>query len=96
MHNRRSLLASARVKLIFPLAALSGAAQAPTAATETPMQRCDRLPVVILQVDDKEEKHFLVDTSFARNDDHAASCTDWASIPPANPWMFKSSTAMKP
>ena len=30
------------------------------------------------------------------NDDHAASCTDLASIPPTNPLMFKSSTAMKP
>jgi ketosteroid isomerase-like protein len=62
MHIRRSLLASARVGLIFLLAAPSGAAQAPTAATEIPMQRCDRLPVVILQVD-KEEKRFLVDTA---------------------------------
>jgi len=34
MHIRRSLLASARVGLIFPLAALTGAAQAPTAATD--------------------------------------------------------------
>jgi predicted SnoaL-like aldol condensation-catalyzing enzyme len=62
MHIRRSLLASARVGLILPLAALSVAAQTPTAATEIPMQRCDRLPVVILQVD-KEEKRFLVDTA---------------------------------
>jgi hypothetical protein len=62
MHIRRSLLVSARVGLIFPLAALSGAAQAPTAATEILMQRCDRLSVVILQVD-KEEKRFLVDTA---------------------------------
>ena len=36
MHIRRSLLASARVGLIFPLAAKSGAAQAPTEATEIP------------------------------------------------------------
>ena len=61
-HIRRSLPASARVGLIFPLAALSGAAQAPTAGTEIPMQRCDRLPAVMLQVD-KEEKGFLVDTA---------------------------------
>lgn len=68
MHIRRSLACwpAPRVGLIFPLAALSGAAQAPTAATEIPMQRCDQLPVVILQVD-KEEKRFRVDpaaTSF--------------------------------
>jgi hypothetical protein len=50
------------VGLIFPPAALSGAAQAPTAATEIPMQRCDQQPVVTLQVD-KEEKRFLVDTA---------------------------------
>src|SRR5260370_17197546 len=62
MHMRRSLLASARVGLILQLAALSGAAQAHPAATEMTMQRCDRLPVVILQVD-KEEKRFLVDTA---------------------------------
>ena len=62
MHIRRSLLAIASAGLIFPLAVPSGVAQAPTAATEIPMQRCDRLPVVILQVD-KKEKRFLVDTA---------------------------------
>ena len=62
MHIRSRLLAIASAGLIVPLAALSGAAQAPTSATEIPMQRCDRLPVVILQVD-KEEKRFLVDTA---------------------------------
>jgi ketosteroid isomerase-like protein len=62
MPIRSSLLAIASAGLIVPLAALSGAAQAPTSATEIPMQRCDRLPVVILQVD-KEEKRFLVDTA---------------------------------
>ena len=62
MPIRSSLLAIASAGLIVPLAALSGAAQAPISATEIPMQRCDRLPVVILQVD-KEEKRFLVDTA---------------------------------
>jgi len=34
--------------------------------------------------------------SFRMKPDHAASCTDLASVPPAKPWMFKSSTAMMP
>jgi ketosteroid isomerase-like protein len=58
----RSLLAFASAGLIFPLAARSGAAQVPTSTTEIPIQRCDRLPVMILEVD-KEEKRFLVDTA---------------------------------
>ena len=64
MHIRRSLLvvAIASAGLIFPLVALNGAAQTSTPATEIPMQRCDRLPVVIVQVD-KEKKRFLVDTA---------------------------------
>src|ERR1700730_1155345 len=62
MPIRSSLLDIARAGPIVPLGALSGAAQAPPSATEIPMQRCDRLPVVILQVD-KEEKRFLVDTA---------------------------------
>jgi ketosteroid isomerase-like protein len=52
---RRSLLAF--VGLAFPLAAPTAVAQ-----TEIPIERCDRLPVVILQVD-KEDKRFLVDTA---------------------------------
>jgi ketosteroid isomerase-like protein len=67
MHIRRSLLAIASaglivVETIFLPAALSGAAQVPSSATEIPIQRCDRLPVMILQVD-KREKRFLVDTA---------------------------------
>jgi ketosteroid isomerase-like protein len=72
MRIRRSLLAFASVGLIFArailvLAAQTGAAQtraaqAPASTTEIPIQRCDRLPVVILQVD-KEDKRFLVDTA---------------------------------
>jgi hypothetical protein len=38
------------------------AGQSAMPATEIPMQRCDRLPVVVLQVD-KEDKRFLVDTA---------------------------------
>jgi ketosteroid isomerase-like protein len=62
MRMRRSLLAFASAGLIFPLAAPSGAAQTLTSTTEIPIQHCDRLPVVILQVD-KEDKRFLVDTA---------------------------------
>ncbi|MGB2602338.1 MAG: hypothetical protein WBC78_01995, partial [Candidatus Sulfotelmatobacter sp.] len=72
MRIRRSLLAFASAGLIFAraiflLAAQTSAAQivaaqAPASTTEIPIQRCDRLPVVILQVD-KEDKRFLVDTA---------------------------------
>jgi len=72
MRIRRSLLAFASAGAIFVLAAQTcaaqtgpaqtSAAQAPTSTTEIPIQRCDRLPVVILQVD-KEDKRFLVDTA---------------------------------
>jgi ketosteroid isomerase-like protein len=62
MRIRRSLLTFASAGVIFPLAAPSGAAQTSISTTEIPIQRCDRLPVVILQVD-KEDKRFLVDTA---------------------------------
>lgn len=72
MRIRRSLLAFASAGLILArailmLAAQSSAAQISAAQgqvsiTEIPIQRCDRLPVVILQVD-KEDKRFLVDTA---------------------------------
>jgi hypothetical protein len=62
MRIRRSLLAFACAGLIIPLAALRGGAQTPASTIEIPMQHCDRLPVMILQVD-KEEKRFLVDTA---------------------------------
>ena len=58
----RRLLPFACAGLIFPLTAPSVAAQASKPATEIPIQRCDRLPVVILQVD-QEDKRFLVDTA---------------------------------
>jgi ketosteroid isomerase-like protein len=67
MRIRRSLLAFASTGLIFArtifvLAAQSTAAQAPASTTEIPIQRCDRLPVVVLQVN-REDKRFLVDTA---------------------------------
>jgi ketosteroid isomerase-like protein len=62
MYIRRSLLAFASVGLILALAAPSVAAQGSTSMTEIPLLRCDRLPVMVLQVD-KEEKRFLIDTA---------------------------------
>jgi ketosteroid isomerase-like protein len=40
----------------------SARAQIPANATEIPLQHCDRLPIVILQVD-KTDKRFLIDTA---------------------------------
>jgi ketosteroid isomerase-like protein len=62
MRIRRRLLAFAAAGLTLSLAAPNGAGQTPAPATEIPLQRCDRLPVVILQVD-KVDKRFLVDTA---------------------------------
>jgi SnoaL-like domain len=62
MRLRRSLLAFAFAGLSAPLAAPRAAPQTSRSATEIPIQRCDRLPVLILQVD-KEDKRFLVDTA---------------------------------
>jgi ketosteroid isomerase-like protein len=48
--------------LIVLLAARGAGAQTSTNGTEIPLQRCDRLPVAILQVD-KADKRFLIDTA---------------------------------
>ena len=48
--------------LILSLGAGSAGAQLLANGTEIPLQHCDRLPVVILQVD-KAEKRFLIDTA---------------------------------
>ena len=48
--------------LLVLLAARSPAAQTLTKGTEIPLQRCDRLPVAILQVDGAD-KRFLIDTA---------------------------------
>jgi ketosteroid isomerase-like protein len=48
--------------LIVTLAARGAQAQAATNDSEIPLQRCDRLPVAILQVD-KADKRFLIDTA---------------------------------
>jgi ketosteroid isomerase-like protein len=48
--------------LILSLAARSAGAQTPNNGTEIPLQRCDRLPIVILQTD-KVDRRFLIDTA---------------------------------
>jgi ketosteroid isomerase-like protein len=62
MRIRWSLLTLARSGLILLLTAPSAAAQTSSTTVEIPIQRCDRLPVVILQVN-KADKRFLVDTA---------------------------------
>jgi len=62
MRIRLSLLACAFAGLVLPVAVRSARAQATANATEIPLQHCDRLPIVILQVD-KTDKRFLVDTA---------------------------------
>jgi ketosteroid isomerase-like protein len=56
------LLACFFASWIVLLAAGSSRAQTPTHGIEIPLERCDRLPVVILQAD-KSDKHFLIDTA---------------------------------
>src|ERR1700757_1945455 len=46
--------------LIVSLTARGAGAQTATVGTEIPLQRCDRLPVAILQVD-KADNRFLID-----------------------------------
>jgi hypothetical protein len=55
-------LVSVLASLPFLLAVQSAGAQTPTRGIEIPLQRCDRLPVVILQVE-QADKRFLVDTA---------------------------------
>jgi ketosteroid isomerase-like protein len=62
MQDRLSLLACVSTGLILSLAALGARAQTQANGTEIPLQRCDRLPVVVLQIDDAD-KRFLVDTA---------------------------------
>jgi len=56
------LLACFFASWIVLLAAGSSRAQTSTHGAEIPLERCDRLPVVILQAD-KSDKHFLIDTA---------------------------------
>jgi len=56
--SARLLLAS----LIVLLGVRNAGAQTPTDGTEIPLERCDHLPVVILQVD-QADRRFLVDAA---------------------------------
>jgi ketosteroid isomerase-like protein len=66
-------------------AARSAPAQTPSNTTEIPLQRCDRLPIVILRADNTD-KRFLVDTaatsllnkkSFPRGHNRAVRIQSW-------------------
>jgi ketosteroid isomerase-like protein len=59
MRIRPGLLLGAFASLLFSLAAQ---AQAPANTTEIPLQRCDRLPVVVVRVNNAD-KRFLIDTA---------------------------------
>src|SRR5271170_1773855 len=56
------LLSGAVASLLLSFAAQSAGAQVPANSSEIPLQRCDRLPVVILQVNNAD-KRFLIDTA---------------------------------
>jgi ketosteroid isomerase-like protein len=79
------LLACMFALLSFFPAVHSAAAQTPANGTELSLQRCDRLPIVILQVD-KADKRFLIDTaatsmlnekSFPRGHSRAVRIQSW-------------------
>src|SRR5499427_6626335 len=53
-------------------------------------QRCD-VPLASTFANRRPASSALY-ASFATNDDHEASCTAFASIPPARPFTFRSST----
>ena len=56
------LLLGSVASLLLSFAAQSAGAQTATNSSEIPLQRCDRLPVVILQVNNAD-KRFLIDTA---------------------------------
>jgi ketosteroid isomerase-like protein len=79
------LLACVIAELAFTLAAHSARAQIPANGTEIPLQRCDRLPIVILRAD-TADKRFLIDTaatsllnekSFPRGHSRAIRIQSW-------------------
>ena len=78
------LLACVSGLSLFP-AAHSASAQTPASGTEIPLQRCDRLPMVILRADNTD-KRFLIDTaatsllnrkSFPRGHSRAVQIQSW-------------------
>jgi len=62
MRSRHCQLFCTSAALFFLLAAHTAGAQAQPSGSEIQLQRCDRLPVAILQVD-KADKRFLIDTA---------------------------------
>jgi hypothetical protein len=62
MRIQRSALLCVSVAFVWLFAIPSVRAQTPPAESEIPLQRCDRLPVAIVEVN-KTEKRFLVDTA---------------------------------
>jgi ketosteroid isomerase-like protein len=79
------LLACVIAELAFTLAVHSARAQIPANGTEIPLQRCDRLPIVILRAD-TANKRFLIDTaatsllnekSFPRGHSRAIRIQSW-------------------
>ncbi len=79
------LLACLMAGLSLFLAAHSASAQTPASGTEIPLQRCDRLPMVILRADNTD-KRFLIDTaatsllnrkSFPRGHSRAVQIQSW-------------------
>ena len=79
------LLACVIVGLSYFPAAHATPAQAPAGGTEIPLQHCDRLPIVILRVDNVD-KRFLIDTaatsllnekSFPRGQSRAVRIQSW-------------------
>ena len=62
MINQRGRAICAITALVFLVGVFSVRAQSHPAATEVPLQRCDRLPVAVVQVN-KSDKRFLVDTA---------------------------------
>lgn len=59
---RRLACACTCAGLLLTLAALVAPAQTSPANSEIPLQRCDSLPVVVLQID-RQDKRFLIDTA---------------------------------
>ena len=59
---RRLACVCAGAALLVALAARTALAQASPNPSEIPLERCDTLPVVVLQID-KQDKRFLIDTA---------------------------------
>src|SRR6201987_880842 len=62
MRIQRGGLKCGSAALVFVFATTAVHAQTPPSESEIPLQRCDRLPVAIVEVN-KTEKRFLVDTA---------------------------------